>query len=664
MKSIKTKLMVFVGSLIAVICVGLVVLSFVSASSALKKNLADTLPEIAEQTANNIDGRLDGELKSLESIAAREDISNPELSLESKLKILKEESERLGAVRMGIVDTKGNLTNTDGTTAEIQDREYYQKALNGESNVADPVQVEGENIVVVPYLVPIQYGDKIVGVLLETRDGNDLSTLTNEVKVGKNGLAFMLNKDGKAVANSDQEKVTDGYNLIEESKSDESLQSLAVIEKKMILGETGMGEFSYQGTDKFIGYAPVGDTGWSVGITVTQKDMLSELDGLKSTSILISVVFILLGLADVYFIAGAITKGIKLTSKHLKFLAEGNLSETIQPKYLKSKDEVGEMTNAMKNMQGSLRNMIQKIKDNSTDINTQSDQLSLVAEEISSTAQGVTQAITEVAQGTNDQSESLIAVTGILDEFNNKLDGMVGEIQSVDSNSREISVMANDSSAEMNRLNESVTDVSHSFKEFYEKITALGQDVSQISHITKLINDIAEQTNLLALNAAIEAARAGEAGKGFSVVADEIRILAEKSKESASHIGDIVNEIAKRTESMVTNSTVMDSQLMEQVQVIENTLVSFQKIIAAIDEIIPEIKRIKGSAETIERDKNDVRSKIEEISTISLEVSASSEEISASSQEMSASTEEVAASAQVLSSATGKMLKEVEKFVI
>jgi len=366
MKSIKTKLMVYLGVLIGVICIGLSVVSYINSSNALMSNLSKTLPSIAEQTSNYVQGRLEGELKLIEDIAARSEIADPNNSWKNKMPILLEEGKRIGSTRLEIVDKNGDLMKEDGTIVNLKDRTYFRNALSGKSSVSDPIVSKTDGGVVIVYATPIKNNNEVVGILIETRDGNDLSELTDQVKFGETGYAFMIRKDGTNIASNDKNKVINMYNPIEEAKKDISLKDLADIETKMGKGESGIGKYIFNEIPKYVGYAPVEGTDWSVGVIVLKSEILSEFNTLKISAVIVSILFLLIGFVIIYVIANNISKGVESTSKHLDLLANGNLCEEVPAKYLKQKDEIGAMTSSMKAMQKSLENMIRKIEDNSS----------------------------------------------------------------------------------------------------------------------------------------------------------------------------------------------------------------------------------------------------------------------------------------------------------
>ena len=222
--------------------------------------------------------------------------------------------------------------------------------------------------------------------------------------------------------------------------------------------------------------------------------------------------------------------------------------------------------------------------------------------------------------------------------------------------------LAGESSGQIHKLSQSISDTTNTFKNFETKITESGKNISKINEITGLINSISEQTNLLALNAAIEAARAGEAGKGFSVVADEIRQLAEQSRDSSNNISKLIADIYNQNKVMVNTAAEVGNDLNKQTSVIDNTLNSYNDIIKAVNEIIPKIEEITNAASDINERKNAILTKVESASAVAEETSGATEEISASSEEMNSSSVEVSNAANNLVSSTKEMRSQVKKF--
>lgn len=384
---------------------------------------------------------------------------------------------------------------------------------------------------------------------------------------------------------------------------------------------------------------------------------------LSSTRLFIIIAFV--GVIIFLIISYLIIKSIKASSKdmieNLKILSTGDFTAELNNH---SNNEFGIMKQSLSLMVKDISSIISSVKENSNNINEGAEGLSAIADEMSAAAENVTNAIQDAAEGTNSQSQDLLAMTELLNKFGEELNDIVKSIENVELSSKEIGNMSSFSNENMQSLMLSVSKVTDSFKDVITKANSLGDNITKIHHITNIINGIAEQTNLLALNASIEAARAGEQGRGFAVVAEEIRKLAEQSKISSKNIYDLIATTDQDKNSMIETTNIMSSELNSQMEVIDKSIDSFKDIINKINDMNPKIKAISTAAVRINEDKNSILNKIEQASAVSEEISASAEEIVASAEEMNASTEEVANTAGNLSEMTKNMIKTVNKFKI
>jgi methyl-accepting chemotaxis protein len=659
-KSIKARLIILIGILLLAVSTGLGVVSYIDSSNALVSNITKTLPQIATQAANTVQASLDSHLNAMEILA--ENIE--ENTTEKQMLMLQNEVKRNGSIRMGLADSAGNITYNDGSKENIKESAYFKKSIAGENYIEDPVVNSAKTAMTMVYSVPVKNNGKTSGVLVSVRDGLELSEMIKKIAFGKTGSAYMINSKSVSIAYMDKSMPLNQYNSIKEAEKDPSLKEIAEMQKRMIAGETGLSKYTFNGNEAYGGFAPVKKENWSITVILDRSELLSELDALKISVIISSIAFLIISLIIVYIIAELLSRRIKYASKFLNILSTGNFANKISEKYLSYKDELGQMANSMNTMQLSIRNMLKTSKDTSLEVSKGSDELSSISKEMAYSSTMVAESIQEVGSGINDQANNLMEITYILNNFSDRLEQIVSGIKEVDKDTLIMNDLAADSGNNMKLLMKAVNEISDSFKKLSSRINTFNTNIKEIHSITNIINAIADQTNLLALNASIEAARAGEAGRGFSVVANEVRELAEQTKNSSDHITKLVSDISRDVENISEDTNSMGSELSGQINIINETIDSFEKIIEVIKAIMPQIQTVNSSVDEVKNEKDDILMKVESVSAIAEEVSASAEEITAVTNEMTKLSTTVANTSMVLNHTTKNMIIQEEKFKI
>lgn len=269
---------------------------------------------------------------------------------------------------------------------------------------------------------------------------------------------------------------------------------------------------------------------------------------------------------------------------------------------------------------------------------------------ISGAINDVNNSLSSLTNATLTQAEEINNARNILDSFNSRMEQLAYNITNVQITVLDTDKVADEGLNTFTDLDDSLGSLEQAFKTVSSTVNSLVSKLESVNTITDSISQIASQTNLLSLNAAIEAARAGEAGKGFSVVAGEVRKLAENSKQAVESItnilDDIKSDIINASKAMETGGIAVDIQQ----KTLQSTKGSFTNIKSSISESVKEIDSCIENLTSASSEKDNVLSIMDNVSTISQEHSALSEEIAANMALQNSSLEELDSNISTLNS--------------
>lgn len=639
MKSIKYKLLVSFLALVGVsvlLCASVGIISnYTSAQTMMQQALELAAPLAADRAAQE----LTTYRTAAEDLGMISKLSDDTVSVTDKEALVNHWAERYGMVRGNLLDVNGDSL-FDGNN--YADREYFQRAIQGESWISTPVisKVTGELSIMVaaPVWEDGVDGGTISGVVYFVPDETFLNRIVESILVSDNGSAYILSKDGYTIADPDASLVA-VENIEQQASTDSTYQSLANIHSKMRAGETGYGSYTLNGVQKAIAYAPVSGTdGWSIAVYAPTTDFLASTITSIVIMVILLVIIILVSTAISISIANSLGKPIEACVDRLTLLQQGDL--TSPSPVFNRKDEIGVLSHATQDVvetlntvlgdmgyllgemadgnfnissrnyaayRGDLKALLQSMRKINRKLSHTLSQINLAAEQVSSGADQVSSGAQALAQGATEQASSVQELSATIAEIDS------GAKENAES-AKQMKELSDQTGNQVTFSRERMSDLKSAMKDILD-------GHQEISQIIGTIENIAFQTNILALNAAVEAARAGTAGKGFAVVADEVRNLASKSDQASKQ----TKEIIERSAQHVTNG----SHLMDEVDEALNKTAELSN--SVIEHINIMAGNIMAEADSVTQ----VTTGTDQISSVVQTNSATAEESAAASEELS-----------------------------
>ena len=423
--------------------------------------------------------------------------------------------------------------------------------------------------------------------------------------------------EGKDITKEEEGKAKSQNNIVKETiYKDQDFYKDALKSEK----DSGKDYVRFDGKTYLFTYEKIGRSGIMLCSMVPQSVIVAQANSIRVLTFVMVVISCIIAMIVGTLISKGFSKSINLSIKELAKVSKGDLTVEFRTN---RRDEFALLYGSCNDMLANIRGLIMEVESVYDALSVSLNKVNTSSTTFSETTKDIQTSVHEIETGVGEQTES---ATDCL----NEMDSLFTKINVVNDNTNEIGSIAastqvaiNSGLTSMDNLNaktKSTTDITDSV---IQTIKGLSVHSKNIGQIVNSINDIAEETNLLSLNASIEAARAGAAGKGFSVVATQIRKLADQCLASAGKISNIVTEITEATKEAVNTAQTAEEIVDEQVEAVAATAHSFQTLKQRIEKLSEYLESIQSSSKDMEASGSSTLNSMENISAILEETLAS-----------------------------------------
>ena len=397
-----------------------------------------------------------------------------------------------------------------------------------------------------------------------------------------------------------------------------------------------------------------------------QDDEFTSYASSKAFSLIICSVCMLIVVAIlVALIAIDITKSLRKIKEQFEVIAGGNFATKMQQPMLKRKDDFGQLANALETMRESVRSLLAQVKSEAANIDK-------VVETIDTNVYNLNAEIEDVSATTEELAASSQETAASAEQIN-------GMTQQIEEAAREIAIRAQDGATESQDIHKRAVKTKDDTVENRQKIKQIMSDirvnleqaledakvVDQIGVLADSILNITAQTNLLALNASIEAARAGEAGKGFAVVAEEIRVLAEQSKDAVANIQAVTENVNKAVGNLTSDSNrlldFVDTDIVECLNGFEKMADDYNMDASNINDLVSDFS---ATSEELVASISNITQAIDGITSASNDSATGTTNIAQKTVVIVKGSEAVMNGAKTAEASAAELRKNVNNFVI
>lgn len=584
---------------------------------------------------------------------------------ENAINILKNSMDRNRYEHLFIVDKNGFIVaDTDSKLIgkDINMRNYTKVTLSTKQpQISETIKSVSTGAMIIVFTSPVfdLQTSELLGFIGTSVFTDGLAANVKGMKINgvESSYAYLVDETGNMIYHPTVSKI--GQSVTNE-------QIKAVV-RKLQNGEkvdSTVVTYLYEGAEKIAAYSVIPQTKWTLVLTGDMNQVLSPVYTMTLYIVLIGFAIVLLASLIGFFIARQISKPIVKVTNLINRTAQLDLVYDGSFEVLtRSKDETGIMARAMSEMRKSLRDIVNLLLNSSHEIYNNAEIVGKATSKLHENSNDNSATTEQLSAGMEEAAASSEEISASVDQVGVNVDTIADKTKKGLELSVEIIQRADNLKKDAVASKQNAETVHSDVKDKMERALEQSKAVEQVNVLANAILSIADQTNLLSLNAAIEAARAGEAGKGFSVVADEIRKLAEESSKTAADIQKIIKDVNTAVGDMTSSSVkvleFLDTDVTNDYEKFIKVSEQYNIDASAVNEMMTLISQ---SSEELSVTMNDIEKAISEVTITVNEEAKGITDIAIKTADTVELTEEVEKSAKASIEYANKLQDIVGKF--